>query len=232
MAFGLLASNPNAGEIVLSEETTNRYCIGSGSVSVPTAASDTTNDFWDTVGISSSESFDCVVVQSPDTYVRPVSILDAEVTSFGIEYFNFSTLAAAGTIYYWLFKKYRSLPPATSGYGIEIYRSDGSVAFSSAEPKILKNQLIIPITSLSTAGLQPVATNISVPSDKNYAYMFYGIVRTIWFFGPLAHQGSRMPGIMTSLGNVSVRWAGRGGKTFIAGQQYQGGLIMTDITGY
>lgn len=225
MAYGLEIYN-DGGFLQLSDSVANYFLVDSGSAIVPQVAFiDTAPYLGTSITITSSTSFDAIAVQTTDRFVIPKAIFDTSTTSTNL---TFSQSLTEGTVRYWLFKRYSSLLPSTSGYGMEIYGSGGSVAFSSHYPKLMKSHSIIPVTNLT--GTQ----NFSLPSDRMFAFLSYGTVYNSAVSPTKASPDVKVPqAIQTYSGGVSVKSSNaRSGRINSSVGVYSGGLVAIDVTNY
>lgn len=227
MAYGFESKNDD-GYIQISDSVANLYMLYSGTILVPPVAGATSGGMnpGTTVTITHPTSFDAICIATEDGYVVPKPVFDQSATSVTISNMQ-STVQT--TLKYWLFKKYSSLSPATSGYGIEVYDSLGNVAFSSQYPKLMRSYSTIPITSLSTT-----PQNYSLPSNRRFAFLAYGTVYTTQVAPTKAAPDVKMfPVMRTYSGGVSTRSSNiRGGRLTSNTDVFNGGLIAIDVTNY
>ena len=236
MAFGIEIYNPN-GDLVLGEGVTNYFCIGSGSVATSSAGAqylDGGDKLWQSVNISPGVYFDAVAILSPDTFARLYDPFPGPVNTFNLGYYNrWTTGGSAGVIYYWLFREYGALSPSTSGMDIEVYRADGSVAFSTKQPKILKHKTEIVIPSLSDAS----SNTYSIPVDgRTYAYMRRDRTIINGHFTTGGHGGTdhdcyQELGLKSFSDHIEVQACGRWGRRLSASERF-GSVVLVDVTGY
>jgi len=225
MAYGFECKN-DTGYIQISDSVANLYMLYSGTIFVPPKVPLSTSiNYGTTVTITHPTSFDAICVATEDGYVVPQGIFSQSRTSVTIAS---NELTTQSTIKYWLFKKYSSLMPATSGYGIEIYDSTGGVAFSSNYPKLMRSHSTLPITTLSST------QNYSLPTNKRFAFLLYGTVYTTAVAPTKAAPDVKIfPVIRTYSGGVSVQTSSvRGGRLTSSTPVYSGGLIAIDVTNY
>lgn len=225
MAYGLEIYN-DSGFLQISDSVANYFMVYSGVAIIPPVTSlPTTPSFATTVSIEYSTPFDAVAVYSADRYVIPQSIRPSSVSSAVISCVPSLT---QGTVRYWLFKKYSSLAPSTSGYGMEIYDSTGTVNFSTQNPKLMRSYSTIPITSLS--GTQ----SFSLPTDRMIAFLTYGTSYTTAVAPTKASPDVKVPmAIQSYSGGVYVKSSTvRGGRVTNTSPVFTGGLVALDVTNY
>jgi hypothetical protein len=226
MAYGFESTNDN-GYIQISDSVSNYYMMYSGTAIVPSGSSTTLVNYGTQVVISHPTPFDAICLVTEDGYVVPQVVFSTSKTSVTI----LSEIVSTQTTFkYWLFKKYSSLSPSTSGYGLEIYDSAGAVAFSSNYPKLMRSYSTIPITSLSTT-----VQNFSLPSNRRFAFLLYGtLYNTIVNDTKAANTVKQLPIIRTYSGGVSVKVSKirTGVLPDGASAVYEGGLIAIDVTNY
>ena len=225
MAFGFESYN-DSGNIQIGDSVANYYLLYSGTIIIPSVTTlPASPNFGSPVTITYPTSFDAICVASADGYPMPQAIFDTATTSVTLKN---RSLLTQGTVKYWLFKKYSSLTPATSGYGIEIYDSSGNVAFSSNYPKLLRSYMTIPITNLSTA------QNYSLPSDRQFAFLAYGTVYLTDVAATKAAPDVKMPPVIRNYsgGVTAINSTVRTGRISDSTPVYSGGLIAIDVTNY
>ena len=133
------------------------------------------------------------------------------------------------TIRWYAFRNYKYLPLNSSGYGLDIFNTDGTLAFTSQNPYLLKGTKV-PITASHISS----SSGIALPSGKTYAFMTYGTtiisnyLSPYWYnyylshsynqtskiFYPTPHQFTNLPVTTT---NQST---------------YNGGVLAIDVTSY
>lgn len=217
MAYGFESYN-DSGYIQIGDSVSNYYLLYSGTIIVPSTGT--------SVNVTYPIAFDALCVATTDGYAVPKSIFTTPTTSTNIAY---KATGAQATIKYWLFKRYSSLTPATSGYGIEIYNSSGGVAFSSNYPKLMRSYTTIPITDLTTT------QNYSVlPTDRMFAFLQYGTVYTTTVAPIKAAPDVKVPPAIRNYsgGVTSISSGVRSGRVNSASPVYAGGLIAIDVTNY
>jgi hypothetical protein len=225
MAYGFESKNDN-GFIQISDSVANYYMLYSGTIIVPPKSPLSTSINRGTVvTVSHPIAFDAICVATEDGLVIPKAVFSQSTTSTTI---TSNELSTQTTVKYWLFKKYTSLSPSTSGYGIEIYNSTGGVAFSSNYPKLMRSFSTIPITTLSTT------QNYSLPTDRRFAFLLYGSVYNTAVAPTKAAPDVKIfPVIRTYSGGVSAQFSSiRGERLSSSGPVYNGGLIAIDVTNY
>jgi hypothetical protein len=225
MAFGFESYN-DSGYLQIGDSVANYYLLYSGTIIVPpvTTLPSTPNNGTSVV-ITYPTSFDAICVASADGYPVPLPIFSTAVTSVTL---SNRSLLTQSVVKYWLFKKYSSLTPSTSGYGVEIYDSSGNVAFSSNYPKLLRSYSTIPITDLTTT------QNYSLLSDRQFAFLAYGTAYTTAVAATKASPDVKMPPAIRNYsgGVTSISSTIRTGRVSSAAAVYEGGLIAIDVTNY
>jgi hypothetical protein len=224
MAYGFESKN-DSGYIQIGDSVSNLYMLYSGTILVPARATLSTNiNFGTTVTVSHPTPFDAICLATDDGYVVPQTIFTQSKTSVAIVNNEWTSQT---TIKYWLFKKYSSLVPSTSGYGVEIYDSTGAVAFSSNYPKLMRSYSTIPITNLNN-------NNYSLPSNRRFAFLLYGTVYDTAVAPTKAAPDVKiLPIIRTYSGGVNVALSSiRGGRLDGPTPVYNGGLVAVDVTNY
>lgn len=225
MAYGLEVYSDD-GFIQIADSVSNYFMLYSGSIIVPQVAAIGTSPAVPTyVTISHPTPFDAIAVYTPDRYVIPRSIFTTPTTSTSV---GFQQSLTQGTLRYWLFKRYTSIAPSSSGYGMEIYNADGTVSFSTQYPKIMRSYSTIPVTNLT--GTQ----SFSLPTDRMFAFLGYGTVYNTGVAPTKAAPDVKLPmAIQTYSGGVYVKSSGsRAGRINSATPVYTGGLVALDVTNY
>lgn len=215
------------GFLQIGGNMANYYQIASGTVSLPYSYGVGTY-----VTVSPGVSYDILVVStsSTDTWVVPHAIYSSTQTSSRVFYVNVNPGSpSAGTLNYWCYRSYRALTPATTETGFEIYNSDGTVAFSSKQPKILRCFPKIPVANFAITG-GPFPTG-STPTGKTVGWMQYGVNKQT-----VGGGGGKAFFLGLSVRNTSstsyeYRWGPRVGFS-TGGDINTGGLIPIDVTGY
>jgi hypothetical protein len=216
MAYGLEIVN-DSGSVQIATGISNFYLVESGSVSVSAGTGSFT--------ITPTVDYD-IMAMNCDCWIlaHPIftSLKSANVALTTRKNSN------AGTVNWWAFRSYKALTPSTSGYGLEIYNPDGTVGFSSNQPKILRAHSKIPITT-------SVSTSNSLPSGQVFAFISYGVVTkggTITAgMGGGAEDIVLGPTFNYSSGNVTTNVNQRIGSGSVD-DVYVGGLLAIDVTGY
>lgn len=216
MAYGAEFSN-SSGTIQLGTGVTNFRQVASGTYNDPIGIP--------TINPGGGISFDMVAVRSNNCFPIPVPVFATPRSSVAVPVFgNFGD-----SFTYHCFRSYRSMAPATSGYGLEIYNDDGTVGFSSREPHIMRTYAKIPITSG-----EPF--DYALPSNRTFAFIAYGKVTKRQYistdFGGSMEHVSTAPTIQNYPGGVHI-----GSNYWIDGgdpvaDTFNGGILAIDVTGY
>lgn len=225
MAHGLEIYN-DSGFLQIADSVANYFMLYSGSAIVPPVASIATTPYFGTsITIEHTTAFDAIAVQTTDRFVIPRAIFATSTTSTSL---TFSQSLTEGTVRYWLFKKYSSIPKSTSGYGLEIYGTDGLVNFTTNYPEIMRSYSTIPVTNLT--GTQ----NFSLPTDRMFAFLAYGTVYNSAVAPTKASPDVKVSqAIQTYSGGVSVKSSNvRSGRINSTTGVYTGGLVALDVTNY
>ena len=213
MTFGAEFYN-DVGTLQIATGISNYYLVESGSVTLTTAINFT---------ISPTVSYDIIAINA-NCHCVPKTIFPDTQTS-GAKNFRKNS-AVTGTCNWWAFRSYKALTPATSGYGMEIYNPDGTVGFSTTQPKILRSYQKIPITNSALF-------STSLPSGKVFAFIQYGVT-TKYSTGSLMGETFDIflgPTLNYSAGNVDIQVDQRIGRATVS-TVYAGGLLAVDVTGY
>jgi hypothetical protein len=187
------------------------------------------NAIWFDVAPTVAYDAIAVVMSSTTVSVVPKSIFPSVQAASTSQRFR-TINGAISTGYSWFaFRTYQSLTPSSSGYGLEMYNSDGTVGFSSTQPMILKG-LKIPLTSSTTV-------NTTVSSSKTYAFLKYGTVNknvtyTEAMSGDLVTGSADLHVLRSSTTNIAVAINTRTSKSSAGAESYQGGVIAADVTNY
>lgn len=219
MAWGAEFYN-DGGVLQIAAGVSNFYMAEKGTISVGTG---------DNVTVTPSVAYDVIAV-SPNFRMVPKSFLPTAASGGTTQSFKKdSTLT--GTLNWYAFRSYKALSPASSGWGFEIYNADGTVGFSSQQPKIMRAHQKIPITG-------PTQFDTSLDTSKTFAFFLYGSVQG---------EGSRFngmsgsteyfplgPAISHTSGNISIDVGIRTAKVFPSNGNtfYNGGISVIDVTGY
>jgi hypothetical protein len=225
MAYGFESKNDN-GYIQISDSVSNYYMIYSGTVLVPPGSSTTSVNYGTPVTISHPTPFDAICLVTENGYVVPETVFSTSKTSITI----ISEIVSTQTTFkYWLFRKYSSLSPSTSGYGLEIYDTTGAVAFSSNYPKLMRSYSTIPITMTTVQ-------NYSLPSNRRFAFLQYGTVYgTTTMQTKAGNTVKQLPVLRTYSGGVSTKISTIRSYGILpdgASGVAEGGLIAIDVTNY
>lgn len=226
MAYGLEIYN-DGGFLQIADSVANYYVIKSGSVIVPEVSSiATAPNFGTSVTISNGTPFDAIAVSSTDRYVIPKSVFASETYSTNVVCTQSLT---SGTLRYWLFRRYASTLPSTSGYGMELYNEEGELRFSTNYPKLMRSHSTIPVTDVSST-----VQTYSLPTNRAFAFLAYGTSYTTMVAPTKASPDVKVPfSIQSFSGGVrSQRSNVRSGRLNNANPVYTGGMIALDVTNY
>lgn len=222
MAYGVEFYN-NTGKLQLSSDLNNFYMIQKGTLN--------TTDGSVFYTVTPTVPYDAIAVYCPQMAVLPKSMFStAQAANTPQTFRKISTSNA--TIYWYAFRSYSSLTKATSGYGMEIYDTNGTtVKFSSLYPKIMKG-IKIPI-------IDATATVTTVSASKEYAFLQYGTNRGLvevtepmggpTYDSPTDRFVYRFSDSYTSIQSSQVR-ARQYATTEPIG--FTGGLLALDVTNY
>lgn len=221
MAYGVEFYN-NTGKLQLSSAVKNFYMIQKGILN--------TTDGSVFYTVTPTVAYDAIAVYCPQMAVLPKSMFSSVQAANTPQTFRKASISNA-TIYWYAYRRYDSLPQATSGYGLEIYNDNGSVGFSSLYPKIMKG-IKIPI-------LDATATTTTVSASKEYAFLQYGTNRGLvevtepmgggTYDSPTDRFVYRFPASYTSIQSGQIR-ARQYATTEPIG--FTGGLLALDVTNY
>jgi hypothetical protein len=221
MAYGVEFYNQN-GKLQLSDSVNNFYMVQKGTLN--------TTDGSVFYTVTPTVPYDAIAVFCPTMAVLPKSMFSSVQAANTPQTFRKISTSNA-TIYWYAYRRYDSISPATSGYGLEIYNSAGNVAFSSLYPKILKG-IKIPIPDA-------VATTTTVSASKEYAFLQYGTNRGLvevtepmggpTYDSPTDRFVYRFAASYTSIQSSQVR-ARQYATTEPIG--FTGGLLAVDVTNY
>ena len=226
MSYGLEIYN-DGGFLQIADSVANYYVIKSGSVIIPEVSSiGTAPNFGTSVTISNGTPFDAIAVSSTDRYVIPKAVFDTERYSTTVSAMQSLT---SGTLRYWLFRRYASTLPSTSGYGMELYNEEGELRFSTNYPKLMRSHSIIPVTNVSST-----VQTYSLPTNRAFAFLSYGTSYTSMVAPTKAAPDVKVPfAIQSFSGGVrSQRSNIRIGRLNNATTVYTGGMIVLDVTNY
>lgn len=226
MSYGLQITN-NSGVIQIGTGISNFYMVDKGTVTAIANTLIASTGFPSLTTISVAQAFDCLVV-SPNCFTRPFSTFATQRAAGPID---IPGNGDAGTINWYAFTSYKNLTPSTSNYALQVFNADGTLGFSSNQPKIMKVYQRIPITtgaSLST----PVSN--SLPTGKTFGFIQYGIVAKYVSVpsGMGATDINISPLVKYTSGNVDIEFATRAGRNQDGLDHFEGGLAVIDVTGY
>ena len=221
MAFGVEFYNNN-GSLQLASGVKNFYMTQKGTLSA------TNGSVFYTV--TPTVPYDAIAVYCPEMAVLPKSMFSTVQAANTPQTFRKASTSNA-TIYWYAYRRYDSLSPATSGYGLEIYNDDGSVGFSSLYPKIMKG-IKIPI-------IDATATTTTVSASREYAFLQYGTNRGLVtvtepmgggeYDSPTDRFVYRFPASYTSIQSAQIR-----ARIYATTEPigFTGGLLALDVTNY
>jgi hypothetical protein len=221
MAYGVEFYNQN-GKLQLSDSVNNFYMVQKGILN--------TTDGSVFYTVTPTVPYDGIAVYIPEHACLPKSMFSSVQAANTPQTFR-KISTSNSTVYWYAFRRYDSVSPATSGYGLEIYNSAGNVAYSSLYPKILKG-IKIPIPDA-------LATTTTVSASKEYAFLQYGTTRGLVtvtepmgggeYESPTDRFVYRFPASYTSIQSSQVR-ARQYATTEPIG--FTGGLLAIDVTNY
>jgi hypothetical protein len=221
MAYGVEFYNQN-GKLQLSDSVNNFYMVEKGTIN------STNGSVFYTV--TPTVAYDAIAVFCPTMAVLPKSMFSSVQAANTPQTFRKISTSNA-TIFWYAYRSYNSVTPATSGYGLEIYNATGQVAFSSNYPKILKG-IKIPIPNEQ-------ATSTTVSAAKEFAFLQYGTSRGIVtvtepmgggeYDSPTDRFVYRFAASYTSIQSSQVRARAYATTEPIG---FTGGLLAVDVTNY
>jgi len=221
MAYGVEFYNQN-GKLQLADSVNNFYMVQKGTLN--------TTDGSVFYTITPTVAYDAIAVFCPEMALLPKSMFNVPQAANTPQTFR-KISTSNTTIFWYAYRRYDSLSPATSGYGLEIYNSAGQVAFSSVYPKILKG-IKIPIPDAT-------ATSTTVSASKEYAFLQYGTNRGLVdvtepmgggsYLSPTDRFVYRFPASYTSIQSAQIR-----ARVYATTEPigFTGGLLAVDVTNY
>lgn len=221
MAYGIEFYN-NTGKLQISSDANNFYMVEKGTVT--TAGGSLFFNITPTVAYEA-----IAVVPAAAEGILPKSIfssVQAANTAAGFRKSNTSV----NTISWYAFRSYSSLTKATSGYGMEVYDTDGTtVRFSSLYPKIMKG-IKIPVPDAT-------GTTTTVDPSKVYAFLQYGTTKgTATVTEPMGGGTFKAPtdrvafrASSTSIQTTQVTYRRY---ATLAPAAFTGGILAVDVTNY
>jgi hypothetical protein len=212
MAYGAEFYNAN-GNLQLGAGVTNFRQVASGTINDPYAAP--------LVTPGNGITFDIIAVRSNNCFPAPIAPFSTPQSSARISVYG----SQGQSFTYHCFRSYSSMTPSTSGYGLEIYNADGTVGFSSLEPNILRTYAKIPISS-------GVGFNVTLPSDRTFAFIAYGKVSQRKLIRNKELYVSSVPTIQNYSGGVHVASNFWIDSSDSFESVFNGGVIAVDVTGY
>ena len=221
MTYGVEFYNQN-GKLQLADSVNNFFMVQKGTLN--------TTDGSVFYTVTPTVPYDGIAVFCPTMAVLPKSMFSSVQPANTPQTFRKINTSNA-TIFWYAYRRYDYVSPATSGYGLEIYNSAGNVAFSSAYPKVLKG-IKIPIPDA-------IATTTTVSASKEYAFLQYGTTRGLVtviepmgggeYDSPTDRFVFRYAASYTSIQSSQVR-ARQYATTEPIG--FTGGLLAIDVTNY
>lgn len=222
MAYGVEFYN-NSGKLQLSSDVNNFFMIEKGILNT------TGGSVFYTV--TPTVPYDAIAVYCPEMAILPKSMFSTVQAANTPQTFRKASTSNA-TIYWYAYRSYSSVTKATSGYGMEIYDTNGTtVRFSSLYPKIMKG-IKIPI-------LDATATTTTVSASKEYAFLQYGTNRGLVtviepmgggeYDSPTDRFVYRFPASYTLIQSGQIR-----ARTYATTEPigFTGGLLALDVTNY
>jgi len=239
MAYGLQIFNDN-DKLQIGTDVSNFYMCQKGTINIQAGYE------WDAFiypTITPSVSYDGVAVcfdtGNTDAFVDIKSLFAnpkpaGEPTYFSGIYAwqpNPSQSFPNINLNWYAFRNYRALPPATSGYGMELYNSDGTVGFTTRYPYILKG-FRIPITNTSQLGQR-----IQLPPGRRFAFMTYGTTiistrnnpQSLYGHATLAHMYDPVSNGLIVFGSPLYAGVDNSSDNLTT---FTGGILVVDVTGY
>jgi hypothetical protein len=137
--------------------------------------------------------------------------------------------STVNSVSWYAFRNYNSLSASTSGYGLEIYNTNGTLNFTSNFPKIMK-AIKIPVPNEN-------ATSTTVASNRTYAFLQYGTNRgLVTITEPMGGGTYQSPtdrfayrGSTTSVDTIQIRARAYATTEPIG---FTGGILAVDVTNY